>query len=282
MYHSPLKSFLMLCLCTVCADTSLQRKVLLLLEHLSHSANLSMTCRLAQRACSAIQQRRRQQQHPLPICAPTSIASSEQQPHQHGQAPCEAATGSSAGLGAQEPLALGSSSTSQPAEQRHLREACRVVRDSSTFIRPSWSGGGSSSSSATSGLGNSVTSSADAAAGLAGSTLRLLKLLSLPVLDLSAFNVGSMINKGAFSEVLAATVSTSPAKAFSSNNSCRCWTTKWGLHNKQSLASRELCGMERVLVAVDMPLDASPALVWCCQRYPLCRPNFCVPVCTQI
>lgn len=89
---------------------------------------------------------------------------------------------------------------------QRLRDACTAVRDSSTFIRPSYSGGGSSTSGS-SGLGHSSTAAADAAAGLAGSTLRLLKLLCLPVLDLSRLNVGSMISKGAFSEVLSGTVS---------------------------------------------------------------------------
>lgn len=187
------------------ADTSLQRKVLLLLEHLSDAANLGMTCCLAQRACTALQQRRQQQQHPLPLCSPSN-SSTDQQPQQ--ELICVAAepgvyqctvTGVHNST-----LSISSSSSSSDAAIQRLRDACTAVRDSSTFIRPSYSGGGTSG---TSGLGHSSTAAADAAAGLAGSTLRLLKLLCLPVLDLSRLHVGSMISKGAFSEVLSGTVS---------------------------------------------------------------------------
>lgn len=192
----PVKPWLCLCLLH-CADTSLQRKVLLLLEHMSHSANLPMACRLAHRACSTLRQHKHQQQHPLPIYGSTST-STQQVPHE------------STGCGGEGPLACvqqpGSSTAATAApHSKQLQQACSALRESTLFIRTSSSSGGSSGSGSSAAL--SSMTAADAAAGLAGSTLRLLKLLSLHALDLSGLTSGSMINKGAFSEVLSGTVS---------------------------------------------------------------------------
>jgi hypothetical protein len=182
------------CVAVACAatDISLQRKVLLLLEHLSHPANLDMTCAMAQRASSILQEQRRRQS-PLPLC------SNGLQPTVQQQLACSQ-------LGAAGPAVAASglsqdSSSETPAKQRQLQEACRAVWDDGSPAHPPAGSGRGPVSSA------GCAAAADAAAGLAASSLRLLKLLCLPVLDVSSLVVGGMINKGAFSEVMAGTVS---------------------------------------------------------------------------
>jgi hypothetical protein len=191
------------------ADVSLQRKVLLLLEHLSHRDNLSTVCHLAQRACDTLRQQQDQQhQGLLPLDGSSRCSSQEQQQQQ--DASCVRIHSAAPGL-ADRSLAPDVTLTSSndavfEKTQRQLRKACDTLRESSTFVRPVKSAGGSSMSGSSK-VGSSATAAADAAAGLAGSTLRLLKLLSLPVLDMSSLTVGGMINKGAFSEVFSGTVS---------------------------------------------------------------------------
>lgn len=185
-----------MCMCACFADaaidTSLQRKVLLLLEHLSHPANLDMTCAMAQRACSTLQEQQRRRQNPLPLC------SNSLQPTAHQQLACSQLGAAGTALAAS---GRSQDSSSDPGKQRQLQEACRAVWDDGTPARLPAGGGRGPASSAGS------AAAADAAAGLAASSLRLLKLLCLPVLDVSSLVVGGMINKGAFSEVLAGTVS---------------------------------------------------------------------------
>jgi hypothetical protein len=195
------------------ADVSLQRKVLLLLEHLSHRDNLSTVCRLAQRACHTLRQQHDQQhQGLLPLGGSSRCSSPEhkQQQQQQEEAACVLIHSAAAADLADRNLAphttLTSSSDPLLKAQQQLRDACDSARKLSTFVRPVKSAGGSSLSGSGK-VGGSATAAADAAAGLAGSTLRLLKLLSLPVLDMSSLTVGGMINKGAFSEVFSGTVS---------------------------------------------------------------------------
>lgn len=86
------------------------------------------------------------------------------------------------------------------ALRQQLQQACGAVLDNSMLGKGQYSGGGSNS------LGSSTLTAAQAEAGLAASTLRLLKLLSLQVLDLRRVAVGGMISKGAFSEIFSGTV----------------------------------------------------------------------------
>jgi hypothetical protein len=155
---------------------------MLLMEHLSHLANMDMTLTLAQRAHTALQQRH---QAPLPINAALSPCDPQQQQQQQFR---------SSSATAQQ------GTCADPDAVQRLRSLCASVWDSSTCVRLGASAGGGSSSS-------SAGSAADAAAGLASGTLRLLKLLCLPVLDAGRLSVGGMMNKGAFSEVMAGKVS---------------------------------------------------------------------------
>lgn len=192
------------------ADVSLQRKVLLLLEHLSHRDNLSTVCHLAQRACDTLRQQQDQQHQGLLPLDGSSRCSSQEQQQQQQDASCVRVHSAAPGLAdrslAPDVILTSSSDAVFGKTQRQLRKACDTLRESSTFVRPVKSAGGSSMSG-NSKVGSSATAAAGAAAGLAGSTLRLLKLLSLPVLDMSSLTVGGMINKGAFSEVFSGTVS---------------------------------------------------------------------------
>lgn len=114
----------------LCADGSLQHKVLVLLDHLSHSENQAVVQLLAQRAQS--------------------------QTHTHQE------------------------STAAPPE--------RLGRSS----HDSW-------------VGQPAAQSDNA--GLGTCTLRLLKLLSRGMLNSTQLQLGAMIQKGAFSEIFAGTVS---------------------------------------------------------------------------
>lgn len=170
------------------ADISLQRKVLLLLEHLSHPTNLDATLALAQRARAALREQQRQQQCPLPLreCSQGLLDGQQQQ---------SAESCAAAGVWAQ-------GGSSRDATVRSLRALCeRAQGDSSVSGQVSAQEGIHNSSK---GLRNAAT----AAAGLATGSLRLLKLLCLHLLDPSSLTIGGMINKGAFSEVLEGTVST--------------------------------------------------------------------------
>lgn len=162
---------------------------MLLMEHLSHSANLDMTLTLAQRAVAALQQTH---QAPLPISSEACSCDQQQQ-----QLVTQAAA-----LPQQQQRGAGSSALAcadADACVQMLRTLCASVWDSSSCVGQGASAGGSSSCSA--------GSAAAAAAGLAGGTLRLLKLLCLPVLDPARLSIGGMINKGAFSEVMEGKVS---------------------------------------------------------------------------
>lgn len=184
--------------------------MLLLLEHLSHSDNLEVTCCLAQRACNTLRQHQQQQQCrcPLPLSGGSSSSSSSGQGLWQQQQPVQTCGLTLDDASDMDGLAVCSSSGSRHAvttAQQQLRSACSAVWHPSTLLRTANSVGGGSR------MGSSAaTAAADAAAGLAGSTLRLLKLLSLPVLDMSSLTVGGMINKGAFSEVFSGTVSEGP------------------------------------------------------------------------
>lgn len=195
-------------LCCPPSDVSLQRKVLLLLEHLSHSDNLDMTCCLAERACNTLLQQQELCACPLPLSG--SSSSSGRQMLWQQQQPGQTLELTDNGPSDMAKVAAGSSSNNRhpiTAAQQRLRSACHVVWHPNMFLRPANSAGVSSSCSSKM---CSNTATADAAAGLAGSTLRLLKLLSLPVLDTNSLTVGGMINKGAFSEVFSGTVSWEP------------------------------------------------------------------------
>lgn len=151
------------------ADISLQRKVLLLLEHLSHPANLDAALALAQRARAALREQQRQHQCPLPLreCSEVLLDGPQQDaPVRSLRAVCDRTQGDSSRVG-------------QLLAQESMHTCSKGLRNAAT-----------------------------AAAGLADGTLRLLKLMCLHVLDPSSLTVGGMINKGAFSEVLEGTVST--------------------------------------------------------------------------
>jgi hypothetical protein len=134
------------------ADTALQRKALMLLEHLSHSHNLSTVGSLAQRARAALQ------------ALEGGCVSSSALPLPAGEVQRAVASLAAA--------AAFSNAGSDSARPQHAPAALTAQ---------------------------------GAAAGLGCCTLRLLKLLSVAAFD-DSLSVGSMLSKGAFSEVMAGMV----------------------------------------------------------------------------
>jgi hypothetical protein len=213
------------------ADISLQRKVLLLLEHLSHPDNLDAVLALAQRSRAALREQQRQHQCPLPLreCS-------------HGL------------LDGQQ----------QVNSVRSLRALCERVQVDSSRLGHCWAQ--ESMHNCSKGLRNAA---AAAAAGLADGTLRLLKLMCLHVLDPSSLDVGGMINKGAFSEVLEGTVSTNSTPCFAMGP---CYMAATG---------RDIAQVKRHALVLSTHHGVQAGTQSCSSYSLLCRHVSAVPACRQ-
>lgn len=137
------------CLAYRTADNSLQHKVMVLLDHLSHADNAEVL--------STLESRARSQLHCQGRCTAAAAATA-----------CEAAA-----------CAVGVPSL----------ECCTAD-------------------------GSAVSAAARVTSGLAGCTLRLMKLLSPSLLDIGRLQLGATIQQGAFSEVKAAMVRTVASRAW--------------------------------------------------------------------